>query len=133
MKHVRFVPLALCVVLAAVLSMDLLGEALMKLLQAGASMILWAGWVGGPLAFAVCLAFLVREKPVRIVFDLALVILTVVDVLAAGCSLLWFVPGREVMFYLPMAQYFGLTALLVVLMLIPELAKKRRSGTYEGI
>ncbi len=133
MKYLRFVPLGLCLVAATLVSLNLLGSAFAEVLRAGGSVLLWAGWVGGPLVFVLCLAFLVRERRARVACDLALAGLTVVDLLAAGFSLLPFVPGRELMFYLPILQYFGLTALLGLVMLvrrgIPELAKKGGSGT----
>ena len=98
--------------------------------------MMWAAWVGGPLVFALCLGFLGREKPVRIVFDLALVGLTLMDGLAVVVSFLPFVPGEQLMFYVPIIQYCGLTGLLGIVMLIragiPELAKKGASGTYEA-
>ena len=118
MKYLRFIPLVFCVVLAAAVSIELLGAALWSVLRAGGSVAGWALWVSGPLLYGICLAFLVREKPARIAFDVALVGLMLMDVAVVLLSLLPFVPGRELMFYLPLLQFFGLTGLLVVVMLI---------------
>ena len=107
-----------------------------SLARASANMVFAMLWIGGPFLMAICLAFLVRGKPERILFDVSLAVITLVDLGALVVSLLPFVEAWDLFTFLPLLQFASLTVLLVAVMLgrrwIPELAKRFRSGTLEG-
>ena len=118
LKYLRFAPLFICLTLAAVVSGGVLLGAVLRLAHAGGTVLGAALWMSGPLLVSICLAFLIRERPARLVFDLALVGLTLMDLAAVAFSLLPFVEGRWILFHLPVVQFLGLTGLLVLVMVV---------------
>lgn len=118
MQYLRFVPLFVCLSAAVALSGGVVLGAILSLAHAGGTVLGAALWMSGPLLVSICLAFLFRERPARFVFDLALVGLTAMDLAAVALSLLPFVNGRWVLFHLPVVQFFGLTGLLVLVMVV---------------
>ena len=78
---------------------------------------------------------LIETRLMKTMPILALAGLTLLNLAAAVLTvLLPFLAGRAVFFYLPLLEYFGLTALVVgltgVRRLFQLLAKNRRAGTF---
>lgn len=137
LTSLRFVPLVLCLLVAVGMGASLWLSVVESLALASVRTGMALLWISGPFLLAIALAMLVRRGAERIVFDLALVTITVVDFGALALSLLPFLTARGLFTFLPFFQFAGLTALLVLVLLgrrwIPELAKRFRSGTLEEL
>ena len=137
LKYLRLMPLLACVVVAIGMCAPLCARAVEAVVSALGGVTLAGLWIGGPFLMAISLGFLIRERAGRIVFDLSLFVLLVVDL---GGLLLVVLPSVgvwDVFTWLPFLLFLGLTGLLVAVMLgrilFPELAKLFRSGTFKGI
>jgi hypothetical protein len=137
LKYLRFIPLLACVVVAIGICAPLCIHAVEAVVAALGGVTLAGLWIGGPFLMAICLGFLLREKAGKVVFDLSLLLLVVVDFGGLVLAALPFVGVRDVFTWLPFLQFLGLTGLLVAVMLgrilFPELAKLFRSGTFKEI
>ena len=131
LKYVRFLPLLACGLVAVGMCAHLCLHAAGAVISALGGVALSALWIGGPFLLAICLAFLAREKVGRILFDLALVGLVLMDFVGLALCLLPFIEVEGVFTLLPLLQFGALTGLLVMVqlgqLLVPVVAKQFRS------
>lgn len=97
----------------------------------------WTLWVAGPLVLAVCLAVAHGDKSIRLAADIAVGILTLLNLaLAFSVALCPWLTLREVFHFLPFIEYSGLTFLLAVPLVIRwgkgKLPKIRSLATFLG-
>jgi|GEM_PF-2379603 len=116
LKYLRVLPLLACGLVAVGMCAHLCLDALEAVVVATGGVLLSCLWIGGPFVLAVCLAALARGQVERVVFDLALVGMVLMEVAALVLCVLPFVEVWEVFRYLPLLQFGGLTGLLVLVM-----------------